>query len=76
MSAKLCAILAYLVAGVSLVGAYGQASALHLRQASQPLYIPRYNMVHFGPYRSVRFRSLSSRSAYGGFRGGGNSSGK
>ncbi|MEO0868179.1 MAG: hypothetical protein AAFY17_06970 [Cyanobacteria bacterium J06642_11] len=76
MSAKLCTILAYVVAGVAIAGAYSQASALHLRQTSQPLYMPRYNMVHFGPYRGGQFQSLSNRSAYGGFRGGGSGSGK
>lgn len=76
MLTKVFAILAYVVAGASVVGAYSQASALHLRQTSQPLYRPRHRMVHFGSYRSGQFEPLSTRSAYGGFRGGGNSSGK
>lgn len=76
MLSKLCAILAYFVAGASVVGAYSQASALNLSQTEQPLYMPRHNMVYFGPYRSRRFQSFSNRSAYGGFRGGGSGAGK
>ncbi|MEM9804286.1 MAG: hypothetical protein AAF959_03315 [Cyanobacteria bacterium P01_D01_bin.56] len=76
MTAKICAFLAYLAAGVSVTGAYSQVSALNLRQTSQPLYVPHHNMVHFGPYRSARFNTLSNRTSYGGFRGGGSGSGK
>lgn len=76
MVTKIFTVLAYVVAAGSIVGAYSQASALHLRQTNQPLYRPRYRMTHFGSYRSGQFQPLSTRSGYGGFRGGGTSSGK
>lgn len=55
---------------------YTQRSALHLRQESQPLYMPRHNTGISGYYYGGVWRTTPLRSDYGNFRGGGPSAGK
>ncbi|NEQ98171.1 MAG: hypothetical protein F6K30_15875 [Cyanothece sp. SIO2G6] len=76
MLTKGLATCALVIAIASIVAAYTQVSALHLRQDQQPMYWSRYNTRQSGVYRDGVWVPLPIRSRYTSFQGGASGVGK
>jgi len=76
MLTKILAVTTVAIALFTIVAGYTQRSALALREEKQKNYWPRHRTHLSGYYYQGHWDPLPNRSAYGGFRGGGPSTGK
>ncbi|PZV14462.1 MAG: hypothetical protein DCF22_08810 [Leptolyngbya sp.] len=73
---KFFALLAILLAGITIFYGFTQQSALVLRQEKQDNLWTRYDTQTSGSYRRGVWVASPTRQTYGSFRGGGPGAGK
>ena len=76
MFSRLFALITVLIAAGAITASYSQRSAFFLKQETQRNYWPRHRTRLSGRYRNGTWVASPSRSTFGGFQGGGPSSGK